>query len=71
MVKWEYTVLAVKTKIEVSRRDRTKNPIIQNVQNELNQLGEEGWELIGVQNIRLETGMLYTVTYLKRQKTSS
>jgi hypothetical protein len=45
-----------------------KNPTIQNVQKELNDLGEEGWELVGVQNIRLETGMLFTVAYLKRKK---
>ena len=71
MAKWEYKVIAFKTKIEVSRRDRNKNPVIQNVQDELNELGEQSWELIGVQNIRLETGMLYTVAYLKREKTSS
>lgn len=68
MVKWEYTVLALKTKIHVSRREREKNPIIENVQNELNTLGEKGWELVGVQNVRLETGMLFTVAYLKREK---
>jgi hypothetical protein len=68
LVKWEYTVLALKTKIYVSRREREKNPIIENVQNELNALGKEGWELVGVQNVRLETGMLFTVAYLKREK---
>ena len=68
MVKWEYLVLALKTKVNVNRREREKNPIIQNVQNELNDLGEEGWELVSVQNIRLETGMLFTVAYLKREK---
>ena len=68
LVKWEYIVLALKTKVHVSRHEREKNPTIQNVQNELNDLGEEGWELVGVQNIRLETGMLFTVAYLKREK---
>jgi ribosomal protein S24E len=58
----------LKTKVHVSRHEREKNPTIQNVQNELNALGEEGWELVGVQNIRLETGMLFTVAYLKRKK---
>jgi len=67
-VKWEYIVLALKTKIHVSRHEREKNPSIQNVENELNALGEEGWELVSVQNIRLETGMLFTVAYLKRKK---
>jgi ribosomal protein S24E len=61
-------VLALKTKVSVNRFDREKNPIIQNVQKELNALGEEGWELVGVQNIRVETGMLFTVAYLKREK---
>jgi ribosomal protein S24E len=68
MGRWEYTVLALKTKVHVSRHEREKNPTIQNVQKELNDLGEEGWELVGVQNIRLETGMLFTVAYLKREK---
>ena len=31
-------------------------------------MGEDGWELVGVQNVRLETGMLFTVAYLKREK---
>ena len=46
---------------------REKNPTIEQVQKELNALGEEGWELVGVQNIRLEDGRLFTVSYLKRQ----
>jgi ribosomal protein S24E len=66
--KWEYIVLALKTKVHISRHDREKNPTIQNVQKELNKLGEEGWELVSIQNIRLETGMLFTVAYLKREK---
>lgn len=61
-------MLALKTKIHVGRSDREKNPSIQNVQNELNELGEEGWKLVRVQNVRLETGSLFTVAYLKRKK---
>ena len=68
MVKWEYLVVPLKTKVHLSRHDREKNPTIEKVQKELNALGEEGWELVGVQNIRLETGMLFTVSYLKRKK---
>ena len=68
MVKWEYIVLPLKTKIHLSRHEREKNPTIEKIQKELNAMGEEGWELIGVQNIRLETGMLFTVAYLKREK---
>jgi ribosomal protein S24E len=66
--KWEYIVLALKTKVHISRHCKEKNPKIQNVQKELNELGEEGWELVSIQNIRLETGMLFTVAYLKREK---
>lgn len=58
----------VEDQVHVSRHEREKNPTIQNVQKELNTLGEEGWELVGIQNIRLETGMLFTVAYLKREK---
>ena len=68
LVKWEYIVLALKTKISINRHEREKKPTIQNIQKEMNTLGEDGWELIGVQNIRLETGMLFTVAYLKRKK---
>jgi len=45
-----------------------KKPVIENVQDKLNVLGEDGWELVSVQNIRLEDGRLFTVAYLKRQK---
>lgn len=68
LVKWEYTVIALKTKIHVSRQDREKNPTIQSIQEQLNDLGEEGWNLVSVQNVRLETGSLFTVAYLKRKK---
>ncbi len=68
MAKWEYSVLALKTKIHISRFEREKNPSIQNVENELNALGEAGWQLVSVQNVRLETGSLFTVAYLKREK---
>jgi len=61
-------VLALKTKISITRYSRTKNPVIQNVQDELNALGADGWELAGVQNVRMETGSLFTVAYLKREK---
>jgi hypothetical protein len=61
-------VIALKTKIHVSRYEQEKNPVIQNVQNDLNDLGNEGWDLVSVQNVRLETGGLFTVAYLKREK---
>ena len=71
MVKWEYSVLALRTKISVPRFGDKNIPIIQNVQDELNTLGKKGWELVSVQNVRMETGSLFTVVYLKRKKASS
>ena len=66
-MKWDNIVLALKTKFHVSRSDRERNHTIQNVQNKLNELGE-GWDLVSVQNVRLETKDLFTVAYLKREK---
>jgi glycerol-3-phosphate O-acyltransferase len=68
LIKWEYKALPLKTKVRVDRFAREKKPTIENIQNELNELGEEGWDLVSVQNIRLEDGRLFTVAYLKRQK---
>ena len=68
MVSWEYKVLPLKTRVHVDRFTTERKPIIESVQNELNDLGKDGWELVGVQNIRLEDGRLFTVAYLKRQK---
>ncbi len=68
MVKWEYKVMPLKTKVRVDRFATEKKPTIDSIQNELNVLGKDGWELVSVQNIRLEDGKLFTVAYLKRQK---
>ena len=68
MVKWEYKVLPLKTKVRVDRFAREKKPTIAIIQDELNVLGKDGWDLVSVQNIRLEDGRLFTVAYLKRQK---
>jgi len=68
LVKWEYRVLLLKTKVRVDHFTAGKKPTIESIQDELNVLGKEGWELVSVQNIRLEDGRLFTVAYLKRQK---
>lgn len=68
MVKWEYQVMPLKTKVRIDHFTTEKKPTIDSVQNELNALGKDGWELVSVQNIRLESGRLFTVAYLKRQK---
>jgi len=41
---------------------------MEDVQNDLNSLGKEGWELVGVQDVSLPDGRRFTVVYLKRQK---
>lgn len=68
MVKWEYKVIPIKTRVHLDRLTTEAKPIIESVQDDLNVLGEDGWELVSVQNIRLEDGRLFTVAYLKRQK---
>lgn len=60
--------MPLKTKVRVDHFAAGKKPTIESIQGELNVLGEDGWELVGVQNIRLEDGRLFTVAYLKRQK---
>jgi hypothetical protein len=68
LVRWEYKVLPLKTRVHLDQLTTDRKPVIESVQDELNVLGKDGWELVGVQNIRLETGRLYTVAYLKRSK---
>ena len=68
MVKWEYKVIPVKTKIHSDHFQVDGKPIMDDVQNDLNALGDEGWELVGVQDIKLPDGRMFTVAYLKRQK---
>ena len=38
------------------------------MQSQLNEMENYGWNLVGVQNVRLENGSLFTVAYLKREK---
>jgi len=60
-------VLPLKTKVHVDHFITEEKLIIESIQDELNILGKDGWELVSVQNIRLEDGRLFTVAYLKRQ----
>ncbi len=68
MVQWEYKVVPIKTMIHSSHFDSGSKPIMDDVQHDLTVLGNEGWELVGVQDIRLQDGRLFTVAYLKREK---
>jgi len=61
-------VFPAKTRVHIDSYATDRKPIIEDIQDELNDLGKDGWELVSVQNIRLEDGRLFTVAYLKRQK---
>jgi ribosomal protein S24E len=65
---WEYLVVPIKTRVHSDHFEGSSKPIIENVQNDLNKLGKEGWELVSIQDISLQDGRGFTVAYLKRQK---
>ena len=68
MTKWEYKVIPIKTQIRTDYSQAEKRPIIEEVQNDLNALGSEGWELVDIQDITLPDDRMFTVAYLKRQQ---
>jgi hypothetical protein len=68
MITWEYTVIPVKTRIHSNRLEGSSKPVMEDVQNDLNSLGKEGWELVSVQDVSLPDGRRFTVAYLKRKK---
>jgi hypothetical protein len=68
LVKWEYKVILVKTMVHSDHFQAEKRPVIEDIQNDLDKLGDEGWELVGVQDITLPDERMFTVAYLKRQK---
>jgi len=70
MVKWEYKVIPIKTKIHSGHFETDRKPVISDVQDDLDALGNEGWELVAVQDTSMPDGRMYTVAYLKRQKRS-
>ncbi len=67
MTHWEYKVVPIKTRIHSSTVGGTGKPIIDEVEDELNALGKEGWELVSVQDASLQDGRIFTVIYLKKQ----
>jgi hypothetical protein len=71
LVKWEYRAVLIKTQIHSDHFQVGSKPVIEDIQNDLNALGNEGWELVGVQDIKLPDGRMFTVAYLKRQKRAS
>jgi hypothetical protein len=70
LVKWEYKVIPIKTRIHSDHFESGSKPIMDDVQNDLSLLGKEGWELVSVQDISLKDGRMFTVAYLKREKES-
>ena len=44
------------TKLCVDQPKLERIPVMENIQNELNALKNDGWELVSVQNIRLDDG---------------
>jgi len=61
-------VLLRQTKLCVDQSKLERIQVMENIQNELNALGNDGWELVSVQNIRLDDSGLFSVAYLKRKK---
>jgi len=70
LMKWEYKVIPVKTRIHSDHCEGGTKPVMEDVQNDLNGLGKEGWELVGIQDVSLQDGRRFTVAYLKRQMAS-
>ncbi len=68
LIKWEYRVIPIKTRVHTDSFQAEKKPVIEDVQNDLNSLGDEGWELVSIQDITLPDDRMFTVAYLKRQK---
>ena len=70
MTKWKYRVVPIKTRIHSGSSEGGSKPVMDDVQNDLDALGNEGWELVCVQDINLQDGRMFTVAYLKRQESS-
>jgi len=68
MVQWEYKVVPIRTRIHSGTMGGAGKPVIDDVENELNELGKEGWELVSVQDTTMQDGRIFTVVYLRRQK---
>jgi len=67
LAKWEYKVVPIKTQVHSDHSQADGKPAMDTVQSELSILGNEGWELVTVQDINLPDGRMFTVAYLKRQ----
>ncbi len=68
MVQWEFRVVPIKTRIHSGSMSGDAKPTIEDVEEELNAFGKEGWELVSVQDASTQDGRVFTVVYLKRPK---
>jgi hypothetical protein len=67
LAKWENRVIPIKTQIHTDHFHSERKPVIENVQNGLNALDNEGWELVSIQDVHLSDDRVSTVAYIKRQ----
>jgi len=67
LMQWEYKVIPTKTRIHSNHFQGGSKPVMEDVQNDLNILGKEGWELVSVQDVSLQDGRRFTGACLKRQ----
>jgi hypothetical protein len=70
LTKWEYKVIPIKTRIHSDHFGGAHKPAMEDVQNYLNRLGKEGWELVSVQDVGLQDGKRFTAAYIKSQMAS-
>ena len=75
MQKWEYIEVTAPMRedgksVHIYRNGTEALPesMASSLYDYLNKLGNEGWELVSVQDIRLADGRMFTVAYLKKQK---
>jgi hypothetical protein len=62
MITWEYTVIPVKTRIHSNHFEGSSKPVMEDVQNDLNSLGKEGWEQVkGVHALRFKCATFYAI----------
>jgi len=61
-------VVAIKTQVHSGHFQSDRKPTIDDVQNDLNKLDAEGWELAGIQNVSLQDTRLFTIAYLKKPR---
>ena len=67
VVGWEYRLVLVRTQIRSDHFHADRKPVIEGVEDELNKLGKDGWELVNAQNIRLPDDRMFTLLYFKRK----